>query len=193
MQDDNKLVFPGDLLGAEEEFLSGKGTFEKNGKIYSKSVGYFSLDRSNHSATVTGQASFPAFQRTGDVVFGSVVLIRDKMVMIDLIESRGGRKRKVPNFVTAILRISDIDRRYVDSAKKEFGVADIVKVKIKDLNEYTVDLTTAFPDLGVVKGYCPRCRHEMQRDKRDPSKLKCAYCGKLDSRKVSADYGNVCI
>ncbi|MCK4883897.1 MAG: exosome complex RNA-binding protein Csl4 [Candidatus Diapherotrites archaeon] len=193
MQDKNELVFPGDLLGTEEEFLSGKGTFEKDGNIYSKLIGFFSLDKSDHSAIVTQQFSFPEFQKVGDVVLGEVFLVRDKMVMIDLLEGKKGKKRTVPHESTAILRVSDIDKRFVDSAKKEFKVGDVVKVKIKDLNPFTVNLTTAYPDLGVVKGYCPRCKHEMQNDKNDSSKLKCSSCGRFDNRKVSTDYGSVLI
>ena len=49
---DSDLVFPGDEVAVEEEYIASDGTFAENGVIYASQIGVLELDDDNCVARV---------------------------------------------------------------------------------------------------------------------------------------------
>ena len=54
-----KFVVPGEYLGAAEEFIPGRGTYEDSGRIYSSVVGSPSVDPRDKTVRVQAANGVP--------------------------------------------------------------------------------------------------------------------------------------
>jgi exosome complex component CSL4 len=96
-----------------------------------------------------------------------------------------GKHRTLPTEPFGVIRVMDIAPRYTERASDEFKIGDVIRAEVAQVLPNDVVLTTKSPNLGVIEGYCSKCRGilEMQGEK-----LVCSVCGKSDPRKVSNDY-----
>jgi exosome complex component CSL4 len=74
----------------------------------------------------------------------------------------------------------------VSDLSREFSSGDIIIARVVEAHREPVELTTAAPELGVIKTYCSRCGGAM-----DPGKngVKCRECKRTESRNMSTEYG----
>jgi exosome complex component CSL4 len=106
---------------------------------------------------------------------------------VDLIPFRSRNFEFVVSGLSAVLRVANIDRKYVKSLRDEIRIGDIVRVKVMEVTSHTIRLTTAERDLGVIKAFCSSCRHDLEKQ---GTKLVCRNCGSVESRKTASDYGS---
>jgi len=180
-----KLVFPGDEVGMAEEWLSGEGTYEDEGKILSAHFGIVKYDEDDLEAKVEAINSIVEVKE-GDIVYGVVEARKNSMVVIsiDMVE---GSSREIKEDIEASIHISKVSDDYTDELEDEYLVGDIVRAKVIQA-EPTFRLSTIGSEYGIVKGYCSQCRKDMKYKK---NKLYCPRCDKYENRKISQVYGKI--
>lgn len=178
-----RFVLPGEELGTSEEFSAGPGTYEENGTIYAATVGRFEIDRRNFVGAV--RAANPTGEiRVGAKVIGVVKDIRESMMEV-WIKGTVGSSRSVPGELTGTVHISKMDTSYVDSIGAKYRLIDVVRAKVLQTRP-SIQLATNEPGLGVLRALCMRCRDTLVRK---GDKLECGRCGRVETRKAAADYG----
>jgi exosome complex component CSL4 len=178
-------VMIGDYMGTIEEFMPGKGTYSEDGKIYAAKIGFKAVDPAKHLAEVKGK-DLPTMS-VGQTVFGEVMGFRTNMVTL-IVGKIQGQKGFIDEKTT--IYISNVADSYVEKVEEMFAIGDIVKAKIIRMENNVVDVTTK-GDLGVVKSFCKNCRHPLVISAKQKDRLECKFCGRIDKRKIAADYGNV--
>ena len=179
------FVLPGDLIGTNEEFAPGSETFVRGGDIFSLVTGTVSVNKKRRIISVIPNTTTPPVIKEGDIVVGEIFNLRDSMVLLRIggIQGAGERAFQAP---VAAIHVSNVKEAYVKDMSNEFGISDIIKGKVIDIDN--MRLTTSGNELGVMKASCPVCRTSMQKDQ-GKDKLKCPSCGKIQSRKLAAGYG----
>jgi exosome complex component CSL4 len=183
---DKQKVMVGEYLGTIEEFMPGEGTYSEDGKIYSAIIGYKDVDPGKHVAAVRGK-TLPSMM-IGQTVFGEVCGFKTNMVTI-IAGKIVGQKGVIDEKTT--LYVSNIADSYIDKPEDYFGIGDIVKAKVIKMDANLVDVSTKGEDLGVVKAFCKNCRHPLTISKKQPDKLQCPSCSRIEKRKMAVNYGNV--
>lgn len=178
------FVLPGDFIGTTEEFRAGLRTYERMGGIYASATGNVKADTRNRSVSVLPCTDIPPILKKGDVVVGRVVGLREALALVTIAGAKGVIDREIPDIRPAVIHVSNIKRAYVNNISSEFGIFDIVKAKLIDLTNMRLD--TSEPEMGVMKAFCSRCRTAMVRNN---SKLVCPECDRVETRKISKDYG----
>ncbi|MCL7413373.1 MAG: exosome complex RNA-binding protein Csl4 [ANME-2 cluster archaeon] len=186
----DKLVLPGDMIGTSEEFISGKNTFKHGGNIYSTATGIVKINPKSRNISVVPKTSVPPELEMGDVVIGRVNDLRSSLALVEIAKIEGKGEREIVNLQQAAVHISNVKDGYVKNITDELSPFDVIKAKVIDLR--SMRLSTAGKDLGVIKAYCSKCKVAMIKPSEDGNKgfmLKCPVCGKMESRKVSTEYG----
>lgn len=178
-----RIVIPGEEVAASEEFLSGEGTFEVEGKIFAAWTGDLNLDSNEMIAKVAPKNPL-AVIKIGDSVIGHVTETRDKMVVVDvaIIE---GYTRELTGEKLGTIHVSKISSDYTSDVRKEMRLGDIIRAEVIQVKP-SLQLTTAEPDLGVIKARCIRCRGDLKKERGD---LFCPNCQRREQRKIARDYG----
>ena len=186
-----ELVLPGDTIGTGEEFISGKNTFKHGGNIYSTATGMVNINQKSRNISVVPKTNVPPKLEMGDVVIGRVNDLRSSVALVEIAKIEGKGEREIVNLQQAAVHISNLKDGYVKNITDEMSPFDIIKAKVIDLR--SMRLSTAGKDLGVIKAYCSKCNVDLIKPSEDGNKgfmLKCPVCGKMESRKVSTEYGN---
>lgn len=183
---DSNFVLPGDLLGVSEEFIPGYGAYEEGGKVYSSLAGIAHLDFEGKRAYVDPLTDVPPFPKEGDTVICQVTGMRDKIAMVEIIALKKNPERSMAVSPMARIYISQTSKRYVKDLSREFRVGDLVRAKVVNGEKSPIELSTVEDGLGVIKGYCSRCNHALE--KKSKSALKCPHCENVESRKIASDY-----
>jgi len=177
-----KFVTPGLKLGVIEEFISGSGTYEQNGGIYSKIIGHANVDSLNKKVSVSTLTKDLVLPNIGSVVTGKVVSAQSKFAVIaifkiceNLIEGPFGGD----------LHISKSNTRYEKSMDDVCKRGDMIKAKVIDNKNGFIKLTTADRNLGVIRASCSSCGNLLFMRRNG---LKCKRCGNFERRKASQDY-----
>lgn len=178
------FVLPGDFIGTTEEFRSGERTYEKAGGIYAAATGVTMVNAAKRFVSVIPETNTPPILRKGDVVVGQVTGLREALALVAIAGTEGVVDREITNVAPAVVHVSNVKKAYVKELSYEFGLFDILKAKVIDIKNMRLD--TSEPKLGVVKAFCSKCRTAMVRQ---DSKLKCPDCGRVETRKISTDYG----
>lgn len=181
-----KLVYPGDFLGYEEEFLAGIHTYaDDEGKVYSDSVGFKDENAEEHEVNVNSLKGDVKIIEKGCIVTGIVYLVKTHGVVIELKMAELNGKKRVVHDSMASLAVFNISREYVKSTEDMFRVGDIVKAKVIDVSPYGIELDTKFPEYGVIKAFGKKSRmplHLISGKLRDP------LTGDTETRKISSEY-----
>ena len=185
MSEKDKL-FPGDFIANEEEFLPGKGAFSDEGDVKAANYGVLDKDTKRRVARVDASTNVPKPMKEGLVVAGVVTQVRDKVAFVELIPFTEGNVRWIAPSDSAVLRVANVKRGYVETMMDEFAIGDIVRVKITHIEDNSVVLTTDAKDLGVIKAFCRKCRGPLENVE---GELKCTACNWRDTRKLADDYG----
>jgi exosome complex component CSL4 len=181
---EEKIVLPGDLIGTSEEFTPKNGTFVDKGNIYAATTGIVKINTKERSISVTPVTNVPPHLQVGDIVIGQVTDIKESVALVEIASIKGRGEREIVNAEQAAIHVSNIKDAYVKELYSEFSPFDIVKARVIDLRN--MRLTTVNKELGVMKAYCSNCRTVL---KKDNNKLRCPKCNRVETRKLSSDYG----
>ena len=185
MSEKKKIVVPGEEVGTSEEYIPGEGTYEKDGKILSSRVGMVEYD--DEDMVVRTKAMNPVVEiERGDIVIGTVVMVRDTMVVID-IKKVEGNDRSITGDTSGTIHVSKASKAYVKDLKNEFRIGDYVRAKVIQAKP-SVQLTTEYPEYGVIKALCTKCRSPMVRK---GTMVYCPKCERTERRKISSLYGKM--
>ena len=182
---ETNLVLPGDAIAAAEEYEAGEGTYEKDGHIYAAMPGVLQLDSQNFVARVRPFNPL-AELKVGDVVYGVIGDIRSSMAEANVAAVHGS-KREITGETEGAIHVSKISSEYIEDIRDAFHLGDIVRAKVIQAKP-SLQLTTAEPNLGVVKAMCSRCRGPLELKGRD---LWCPRDETSERRKIAADYGRL--
>lgn len=179
-----KRVLPGDFISTEEEFEAGENAFAAQGSILSDSVGTVIENRGQKTIGVLKEKNVAAV-KPNDLVFGSVVSVRENSVHLSIFSEPDENERKVLLRTFAYLPVRLVSRHYVKNLHELFKIGDLVKAKIAAVFSYGIDVRTNEPELGVIRAFCSRCRQPLHLF---DFQLKCLSCGNAEKRKLSKDY-----
>ncbi len=175
-----KFVIPGDVVKTQKG--TGPGLYTENGQTYAALAGILKED----DKMVSVESINPLVEvHEGDTVIASVEAIKGEKVVLVKILKVVGKQRTLPTEDYGVIRVMDIAPGYTEKASDEFKVGDIVKAEVMYVLPDDIILTTKGPNLGVIEGYCSRCR-SILRMKGD--RLFCDICDRFERRKVSRDY-----
>lgn len=168
----DKLMFPGDFITTEEEFVSGKGTYEQHGEVRAGVVGKPHFNEEYKEVTMKGARMI----QKGDIITCIVKRVRDSVVLVDVMEKKG----QAAGMIQATLPVRNISQGYVDNAKSLFKIGDIIQAKVLKATKLEINLATDTEGLGVVQARCSKCRNVMMFNK---DEMKCISCGNIEGRK----------
>ncbi len=174
-----KLVLPGDYLGAAEQFLPGRGTYEDRGRIYASVLGTPRVDPRDSSVHVDPKNSIPSVEE-GDLVYARVEELKTAMAICTILGTTTSRRR-VPGDPEGTIHISKAKEGYTESWSGEFAVGDIVLARILQ-SRPSVKLSTAAGPLGVVSARCQVCHGLLTLGGKE---LVCPRCGHHERRKLA--------
>ena len=180
-----ELVYPGTILGYEEEFVAGKAAYENDGKVLSDSVGLKTLDENAHEANVKRLARQVKILDRGCIVTGIVTLVKTHAVLVELKTAEKEGERRTVHDRNASLAVFNITTGYVKNTEDVYRIGDIIKARVIEVTPYGVELETKSPELGVVKAFGIRSRkplHLIEGKLRDPQ------TGATEERKISSEY-----
>ncbi len=179
---DSKMVVPGDFIAVSEEFAASDGTLEeKDGKIIATRVGISRLDAKGRSASVVPFSATVSLA-AGDLVYGKVQDLYDSVALVQFEPVVEKKHFKAASNTYAYLRISEVQRGFVENFRDVLRIGDYVRANIKEVTKMGIYLTIAAPDLGVVKAFCSRCRNPLSFRGRI---LVCPSCGSKEERKTA--------
>lgn len=180
-----KMVLPGDEIAVAEEFEPGEGTYERNGLVFAAAPGMLVLDAQNRVARVRA-FNPPAELKMGDIVYGVVDDIRGMMATATILAIHG-RTRQISGESEGTIHISNVSEEYTEDIHDMYRLGDIIRAKVIQVKP-SLQLTTAEPDLGVVKALCSVCRGPLELRGRE---LYCPRDERSERRKVAADYADL--
>jgi exosome complex component CSL4 len=174
-----KLVLPGDYLGAAEEFIPGRGTYENRGRIYASLLGTPRVDPRDRSIRVDPRNGIPEI-REDDLVYARVDELKTAMAICTIL-STADSPRPVPGAPEGTVHISKAKDGYTESLSGEFAVGDILVARVLQAHP-SVKLTTAAAPLGVLAARCQVCHALLHIG---PKELVCPRCGHVERRKLA--------
>jgi len=177
-----RKVLPGDEVAIAEEYMSGEGTYERDGKIYASAVGELDLDAREKLVKVILDNP-PIVLQEGDVVLAEVTDTKPAMAICNII-AQEGRERVVSSETLASVHVSKLSSSYVEDAGDVMKAGDIIRGTVIQA-EPSVQLSTAGPHFGVVRALCSRCRNPLEKRGRS---LYCEKCDRTENRKLADDY-----
>jgi exosome complex component CSL4 len=173
------LVLPGDYLGAAEEFLPGRGTYEDRGRIYASVLGTPSVDARDRTVHVDARNPIPEV-REGDLVYAHVDELKTAMAICTILSTANSR-RGVPGAPEGTVHISKAKDGFTESLSSEFAVGDVLLARVLQAHP-SIKLTTAPANLGVVSARCQVCHALLTPG---PRELVCPRCGHHERRKMA--------
>lgn len=178
---DKKFVVPGDVIGTEEEYLPGEGTFVDGERVYSTLCGEVG-DAARKLAVLQKR---PLRQLgIGTVIIGRVENVVEPIALVS-IQAGVGEHRYEETDEYAVLHASMIRKGFVKNVRDEYKIGDIIRAKIVDERNGEMRLSTDADSLGAIKAFCAKCRHPLATES---GLLSCESCGTKDNRKLASDY-----
>lgn len=174
-----KLALPGDYLGAAEEFLPGRGTYEDRGRIYASLLGTPRVDPQDRTVHVDPRNAIPEV-REGDLVYARVDELKSAMAICTIVATASSR-RTVPGAPEGTVHISKAKDGYTESLGTEFAVLDVLVARVLQAHP-SIKLSTAPANLGVVSARCQACHALLTPG---PNDLVCPRCGHHEHRKMA--------
>jgi exosome complex component CSL4 len=186
MSQTQDIVAVGDFLGVVEEYIPGSGTYEADGKIFSSFVGYKKIDKQRLEISIEPiKKKDELIPQIGDVVICEVVMVRKQSAMVHIFKLRN---QFLFNTQNAMLHVSNMAQNYLNNVEEGFRSTDIIRAKIISKNFTEYEVSTKYPELGVIYAECNNCGAVLQRD---GNNLVCNTCGFPNPRKIAKDYGHV--
>jgi len=185
MSRQDKLVIVGEPLATLEEFFPGEGTFEKNGIIYSSTIGKVFIDKNKRELGVASAKTLlipkPGFKIIGIVNsffshYASIKIFYMNRLRLNYeqtgIIGRESLGKSYPRFRGGGLR------NYIRENDIVYGSI------ISTLNTILLDIS--YREYGVVRAYCKNCGNTLIISGKE---LVCPACRTKEKRKLSIFYG----
>ncbi|CAI9832621.1 MAG: exosome complex RNA-binding protein Csl4 [Nitrosopumilus sp.] len=171
-----EAIFPGDGIASIEEYEAGHNAFDDGDMVRAATVGTKEIDSDERTAGIRHPRVF-SVPRKGDVVVGTVAAVMASMMAVRVDYVNGN---PTTSKVECICSIRNIRIRNPALAN------DIVSLRVLGTLNGTVHGTIEERGMGVMFTKCRKCggRVAPMRDA-----IKCADCGWIDERKLSADFG----
>ncbi|MGB9636520.1 MAG: exosome complex RNA-binding protein Csl4 [Thermoplasmata archaeon] len=183
------IIIPGEEIGTAEEYIAGKGTFEKDGLIFASVLGILKIDEKERRVDVE-PINPPSIIRKSSTVYGVIEDIKPAMAIVNVF-SVDSKVRQIAGTTVGTIHISKISSRYVENLGSMLRIGDIVRAEVIQAAP-TIQLSLNAPHLGVIKAYCIKCRRPLVRKEgTKPETLYCENCDRTETRKIAEDYGNV--
>ncbi len=181
-----EIVVPGEFLSFEEEFMAGKNAFEDDeGNVFSSKLGVKELDEKEREVSVKELKQVNEILKPGNILFCQVALVKESFVVLSILSAENNGKEMIVPFASAKLMISNVSRSHINFLSDAFRTGDLVKVKVTNITKYGIDVTTSFPELGVIRAFCTKCRGPLGLYDKI---LKCPKCGSIEKRKLSTEF-----
>jgi len=177
-----RKVLPGDEVAIAEEYMSGEGTYEHEGKVYASAVGELDLDAREKVAKVILENP-PVVLIEGDLVLAEVTDVKPAMAIATVVVQEG-KDREISSETLASVHVSKIASSYVEDAGDLLRPGDYIRAQVIQA-EPSVQLTTSGPHFGVLRALCAVCRSPLDIKGRD---LWCSRCERAERRKLADDY-----
>lgn len=180
MPNQQAFAVPGDFLGVAEEFAPGSATFEdEQGRIYASAFGSKQEDPRARSVGVSPRKLARPLA-PGDLVYARVTDLYESMARLEF--AAVPAKHVYPaGSGSAFMRISEMERGYVERLRDAISTGDIVRARVVDIKPLGIYLTMKEGDLGVVRAFCSRDRSAMAPQGRT---FVCPECGRREGRKT---------
>ncbi|MFH1780192.1 MAG: exosome complex RNA-binding protein Csl4 [Candidatus Micrarchaeota archaeon] len=169
----SELIYPGVAIATSEEVTPTSNSFEEDGMVYSAITG--TIEKERHDAKITGKSIKTL--AAGDLVYGVIENVLSPQMA--LVKFEPIEKSAITNSF-AFLSISSVKKGYADSFSEYVKIGDYIKARVSEIKKLGIYLTTADPDLGVIKAFCGKCGKQM---KQEQNAFKCS-CGKIEKRKI---------
>lgn len=183
MQNKTAILVPGDAISTTEEFTAGEGTYEENGKVISANIGTAEID-SNERVVRVKPKNPVAIIKERDVIIGTVNDVRGGIATIG-VSKVVGKEREISSETNATIHISKISDNYINDIGRELRIGDIIRAKVIQTSP-SLQLSTQGENFGVLKALCMKCRTPL---KRKNNELFCNNCERVETRKITNDYG----
>jgi exosome complex component CSL4 len=175
-------VLPGDEVAIAEEYMSGEGTYEADGKIFASAIGELDLDPKEKVAKVVLENP-PVVLMEGDTVIAEVTDVKPAMAICSVV-AQEGKERAVSSETLASVHVSKIASSYVEDSGDLMRPGDLIRAQVIQ-SDPSVQLSTSGPHFGVIRALCMICRSPLDRKDRD---LYCKRCERRERRKLADDY-----
>lgn len=179
-----QFVFPGEVVGAIEEYKPGFGTVNDDGTIRATVPGVIGINKEHRMITVIPKTKTPNTITEGDIVIASITDVRESNARVDIVAAEKSLNEEIVNNGNAEIYVSNIKDGFAKSVADEFHAGDIVRAKVIDSAK--IGLSTVEPEFGVLKAYCSKCKTSLTRSGDD---LVCGNCGNRERRKLAEGYG----
>lgn len=180
---ESRVVYPGEILGVEEEFIPEQGVYtDRYGYLRSQIVGRVLFDYVRKNIFVRKLSYKPLLPKPGDIVEGIVSSVSEDIAFISIYAINDKYSRSID--LTGILHVSQASLDYIENLYEAVRSSEVVRARVLNSN-YPYQLTTKEPALGVMIAYCSLCGGILYR--RD-DKLMCNNCGSIEKRKMSSFY-----
>lgn len=179
-----RRVLPGDEVAIAEEYMSGEGTYELEGRVYASAVGELDLDPNEKLVKVVLDNP-PVVLTEGDVVIAEVSDTKPAMAICNIV-AQEGNERAVSSELLSSVHVSKMSSSYVEDAGDVMRSGDLIRATVIQA-EPSVQLSTAGPHFGVIRALCGRCRSPLEKKGRG---LYCEKCDRTENRKLADDYRN---
>jgi exosome complex component CSL4 len=183
----SQFVLPGERLGVIEEFNPDAGTYVKEGVIYSKVVGQVLFDLLNKRVSVHPLIHEAKTPKVGSTVLGQVSNTQPDNAGVRIFKIED---KPLSGVFTGILHVSDVQMSYVDSMFEVCKPGDIIRAKVISEKNQVYHLSTKDKDLGVVYASCSNCGYSLELKRQS---MHCPRCGKIETRKITLDYGKAAL
>lgn len=179
------IVLPGDQISVLEEFIPGKHTYEKDGKIYASTIGNVVRDLEKKEISVKNLSKELKVLEKGDIVYARVDFLKKQMANITIFKIEGD-KGDLSSTLSGVLHISQIKDSYVPDFNGLISDGDIIRAVVLNASNAPYQVGVVNSNLGVVKSFCRKCRKGLTLK---ANKLECPICGYYQFRKISTEYG----
>lgn len=179
-----QFVFPGEAVGAIEEYKPGFGTVNDDGTIRATVSGVIGINKEHRMISIIPKTKTPNSITEGDIVIASITDVRESNARVDIAAAERNLDEEIVNKGNAEIYVSNIKDGFAKSVAEEFHVGDIVRAKVIDSAK--IGLSTVEPEFGVLKAYCSKCKTSLTRN---GDELVCSNCGNRERRKLAEGYG----
>ena len=185
------MIFIGDIIASENEYLAGKGTFvDDEGNICAAVIGKVVKDDAKKEISVRGRLLLP---KPGDIAIAMVTDVKEKVVLLDLEEVKNskGVVRRLPK-KSGLIFIANLSQSYLENPRQAVKIGDLIRGEIADEDPGAYFISIKDPSYGVLLGLCSKCRSKLiEKTKdmklKDCSVMVCSKCKGIETRKTAKD------
>ncbi len=187
LRQDDVMKTPGEVLGTEEEYVSGYGSYQEGSDIFASLYGELSIDKERRM-NINAMGTVPVGIKPGMVIYGRIEEIFEPIALVKAEPMEIGRERQVIEQFYCVLHVSRVKMGYSRNIRDEVRIGDIIKAVVDDISNGEVNLSTKRGGMGVIKAFCARCREPLRLD---GQLLVCDCCENKERRKLGSPYGRI--